>query len=67
MDNNWENYYGDRRPEFKYSLRTQLIVSTDKVKLVVSSQGKEADLLKQGLIARRGLRAVLFHLSPAAL
>jgi len=50
VDNNWENYYGDRRPEFKYSLRTQLIVSTDKVKLVVSSQGKEADLLKQGLI-----------------
>ena len=50
VDNNWDNYYGDRRPEFKYSLRTQLIVSTDKVPLVVASQGKEADLLKQGLI-----------------
>jgi hypothetical protein len=50
VSNNWENYYGERRPEFKYTLSTSLIVSTDKVKLVVSSQGKEADLLKEGII-----------------
>ena len=50
VDNNWENYYGDRRPEYKYTLRTSIIVSTDKVKLVVASQGKEADLLKEGII-----------------
>ena len=50
VDNNWENYYGDHRPEYKYTLRTSIIVSTDKVKLVVASQGKEADLLKEGII-----------------
>ena len=50
VENNWENYYGDRRPEFKYTLRTSLIVSTDKVQLVVASQGKEADLIKEGMI-----------------
>lgn len=50
VDNNWESYYGDHRPEYKYTLRTSIIVSTDKVKLVIASQGKEADLLKQGLI-----------------
>ncbi|MBR4264228.1 MAG: SIMPL domain-containing protein [Paludibacteraceae bacterium] len=50
VENNWENYYGDRRPEYKYTLRTSIIVSTAKVKLVVESQGKEANLLKQGII-----------------
>ena len=50
VDNNWENYYGNNRPEYKYTLRTSIIVSTDKVQLVVASQGKEADLLKEGII-----------------
>lgn len=50
VDNNWENYYGDRRPEYKYTLRTSLIVSTNKVDLVVNSQGKESELLKEGII-----------------
>ena len=50
VSNNWENYYGDHRPEFRYTLSTSVIVSTDKVKLVVESQGKEAELLKEGII-----------------
>lgn len=50
VDNNWDSYYGDHRPEFKYTLRTQLIVSTAKVQLVVASQGKESELLKEGII-----------------
>jgi hypothetical protein len=50
VEDNWSNYYGDRRPEYKYTIRTSLIVSTDKVKLVVASQGKEAELLKEGII-----------------
>ena len=50
VDNNWENYYGNNRPEYRYTLRTSIIVSTDKVKLVIASQGKEADLLKEGII-----------------
>lgn len=50
VSNNWENYYGDHRPEYRYTLSTSLIVSTDKVMLVVESQGKEAELLKEGII-----------------
>ena len=51
VNNNWESYYGNR-PEFKYTLSPSLIVSTDKVKLVVASQGKEASLLKEGIIVK---------------
>ena len=49
VSNNWESYYGTR-PEYKYTLSTSLIVSTDKVQLVVTSQGKESQLLKEGII-----------------
>ena len=51
VSNNWDSYYGNR-PEFKYTLSTSLIVSTDKVQLVVASQGKEASLLKEGIIVK---------------
>ena len=40
VEDNWSNYYGDRRPEYKYTIRTSLIVSTDKVQLVIASQGQ---------------------------
>lgn len=49
VSNNWDSYYGNR-PEYKYTLSTSLIVSTDKVQLVVASQGKESTLLKEGII-----------------
>ncbi len=52
VENNWDSYYGNQRPEFKYTLNTSLIVSTDKVQLVVASQGKEAELLKEGIIVK---------------
>ena len=52
VEDNWSNYYGDRCPEYKYTLSTSLIVSTDKVQLVVASQGKEAELLKEGIIVK---------------
>ena len=51
VNNNWDSYYGNR-PEFKYTLSTSLIVSTDKVDLVVASQGKEASLRKEGIIVK---------------
>ena len=50
VSDNWSDYYGNHRPEYKYTLSTSLIVSTDKVQLVVASQGKEAELLKEGII-----------------
>jgi hypothetical protein len=49
VNNNWEGYYNNR-PEYKYTLSTSLIVSTAKVQLVVASQGKESELLKEGII-----------------
>ncbi len=50
VEDNWSNYYGDHRPDFKYTLRSSIIVSTDKVQLVIASQGKESELLKEGII-----------------
>ena len=50
VSNNWDSYYGDRRPEYKYTLSSSLVISTDNVDLVVKSQGKESDLLKEGII-----------------
>jgi len=49
VTNNWDSYYGNR-PEYRYTLSSSLIVSTDKVQLVVASQGKESALLKEGII-----------------
>lgn len=52
VNDNWSDYYGNHRPEYKYTLNTSLIVSTNKVQLVVASQGKEAELLKEGIIVK---------------
>ena len=52
VNNNWDNYYSDRRPENHYTLTATLIVATDKVQAVVDAQGKEAELLKQGIIIK---------------
>ena len=52
VNDNWSDYYGNHRPEYKYTLSTSLIVSTDKVQLVVASQGKEVELLKEGIIVK---------------
>ena len=49
VNDNW-SYYSEHKPEYHYTLRTSLIVSTDKVQLVVKSQGKESELLKEGII-----------------
>ena len=49
VSNNWDSYYGNR-PEFKYTLSSSLTVSTGDVQRVVKSQGKESELLKEGII-----------------
>ena len=49
VSDNWA-YYSDHRPEYHYTLNTKLIVSTNKVQLVVKSVGKESELLKEGII-----------------
>ena len=52
VSDNWDDYYGDRLPEYRYTLSTSLIISTDDVERVVKCQGKENDLLKEGLIVK---------------
>lgn len=54
VSDNWSSYYGDNRPEYHYTLRTSLIVSSDKVQLVSKSIGKESSLLKEGIIVESG-------------
>jgi len=49
VNDNWENYY-EHRPEYRYTISSSLIISTDDVDRVVSNQGCQAELLKQGLI-----------------
>ena len=49
IDDNWSGYY-ERRPEYHYTLRTSLIISTSDVERVIASQGCQSELLKKGVI-----------------
>ena len=49
IDDNWASYY-DRKPEFHYTLRTSLIISTADVERVIANQGCQSELLKKGVI-----------------
>lgn len=46
----WNNYYGDRRPDYRYSLDRTIVVSTADVSRVVASQGCQSELLSRGII-----------------
>ena len=49
IDDNWSGYY-ERRPEFHYTLRTSLIISTPDVERVIANLGCQSELLKKGVI-----------------
>lgn len=49
IDDNWSGYY-ERRPEYHYTLRTSLIISTPDVERVIANLGCQSELLKKGLI-----------------
>ncbi len=49
IDDNWAGYY-DRKPEYRYSMRTSLIISTADVERVIANQGCQSELLKKGVI-----------------
>ena len=49
VDDNWSGYY-NHRPEFHYTLRSSLIVSTDRVELVIQNNGCQSELLERGII-----------------
>lgn len=43
-------YNYDHRPEYKYTLRASVVVSTDSVQLVVRNNGCASELLNRGII-----------------
>lgn len=49
IDDNWSSYY-EHRPEFHYTMRTSLIISTKDVERVIANQGCQSELLKKGVI-----------------
>ena len=49
IDDNTNSYY-DRKPEFRYTLRTSLIISTLDVQRVIDNQGCQSELLDKGVI-----------------
>ena len=49
IDDNWSSYYGTR-PEFHYTLRTSLIISTSDIERVITNQGCQSELLRKGFI-----------------
>ena len=49
IDDNWSSYYGTR-PEFHYTLRTSLIISTSDIERVIANQGCQSELLRKGFI-----------------
>ena len=49
IDDNWAGYY-ERKPEYRYSMRTSLIISTADVERVIANQGCQSELLKKGVI-----------------
>ncbi len=49
VEDNWAGYY-EHRPEFHYTLRSSLVISTADVERVLSNQGCQSELLAQGVI-----------------
>lgn len=50
VSDNWNSYYGNSRPEYKYTLTGSIVISTDKVDLVRTSQSAPSKLLAEGFI-----------------
>ena len=49
IDDNWSGYY-EHKPEYHYTLRTSLVISTSDVERVIANQGCQSELLKKGVI-----------------
>ncbi|MBQ2608683.1 MAG: SIMPL domain-containing protein [Paludibacteraceae bacterium] len=50
VEDKWDSYSYENRPEYKYQLNSSVIVSTDDVQLVVKSAGCQSELLNRGII-----------------
>lgn len=49
ISNNFDEYYS-HRPEHRYSISCSVVISTNKVDLVVAEQGCQTELLSQGVV-----------------
>lgn len=49
-NDNWQDYYGNNRPENHYTLTSHIVISTDNVELVRKNQGCTSQLLTRGII-----------------
>lgn len=50
VNDQWASYYGDHRPTYQYSLRASIIISSDKVDLVIDNLDLTTELLERGII-----------------
>lgn len=50
IEDRWVYNYSDNKPANRYSISSTIIVSTDKVDIVIASQGSQVELLTKGLI-----------------
>ena len=50
IEDRWVYNYSDNKPANRYSISSTIIVSTDKVDIVIASQGSQVELQTKGLI-----------------
>jgi len=50
VDDNWSNYYTERRPTYRYTLHSSIIISTSEIQKVIDNQSCPSELLSKGLI-----------------
>ncbi|MBQ7192115.1 MAG: SIMPL domain-containing protein [Paludibacteraceae bacterium] len=50
VNDQWTDYYSERRPEMHYSLEASIVVSTEKVDLVAENLNLTSELLSKGII-----------------
>ena len=50
IEDRWAYSYAQQKPANRYAVTTTVVVSTDKVELVIKSQGSQVELLSKGLI-----------------
>ena len=52
LNDNWDNYYTTRRPEFHYTLNSSVVLSTRKVSLLVSNPDLVNEMIEKGILVQ---------------
>ncbi len=50
IDDRWAYNYSGNKPSTRYMVSSTIVVSTDKVDVVIANQGSQLDLMNQGLV-----------------